>query len=445
MAGPFNFTNESQIFKILFADGLVQPLSQKESIFRMRLSNTDSWGGQEVRSVPMRYALPQARSRLASQALNKRFTANAPMAQWIMRPGYDYASFRIQYGDILRARDDRMAFARLQQLAVTSTIETLNRSINTTLWRDGSGFFGVVATTQTTSAAGGAIPSGGLGAIALTNAADAYSFDPGMELQFFNTITNNIPNVLNGGQTVTVVAVDAEAGYVYIDTVPATITGLVSGTFIIMAGDGVGFGPTLENGAIAGVASYIPVTVPVSGTTLWGQDQSVWPQKLAGFRKDARGLNVLEEVQRMTARIHRLGGRPSAVYASPEQVQNMIIGRDVLTENFREVKRFSGDDGFGGEMVQEVGYSGIRIQTPAGTLALFSEPFCPPDRVYVLDESTWHLDTMGQFPHLVQMGTMNGLLQEQDDFALQGRLFASGQFWCDAPAFNGVLQVTPVF
>lgn len=442
----FLFSNESQLFKILFADGLVQPLSQKDSIFRMRLQKSESWGGQEVHSVPMRYALPQARSRTAPLAIQQRYTANAPMAQWIMRPGYDYATFRIQYGDILRAREDRMAFARLQQLAVTSTIETLNRSINTTLWRDGTGYFGVVSSTSSFYPNGTtAAPGGTNSVIVLTNAADAYSFDPGMSLQFFNTVVSNLPTLLNSGQTVQVLAVDAEAGYVYTDTNLANFTGLAANTFIIQAGDAVGYGPTTENGAILGVAASIPLVTPVTGDNLWGQDRSVWPQKLAGFRKDARGLPVWEEVMRMVARISRLGGKPTAVYAAPEQIQNILVGRDALTQNFREVKSFSGDNGMGGEIVQEVGYSGIRALTPSGELAFFSEPFCPPDRVYVLDERTWHLDTMGQFPHLVEMGTPNGVFQEQDDFALQGRLFASGQFWCDAPAFNGVLQVTPVF
>jgi hypothetical protein len=431
----------------MFADGLIQPLAIKDSPFRMRLSQSDSWGGQEVHSVPMRYSLPSARSRNAALAINERYNSNVGMAQWIMRPGYDYATFRVQYGDILRAREDSMAYGRLQQVALTSTIEALNKSINQTIWRDTTGYIAQVATTSTSTAAGGTtLPNSAKGALVLTNVADANLFDNGMQLQFFNTTSSNVPVLLNGGATVGVLAVDAESGYVYIDTLPTNITGIATNTFVIQAGDGVGFGPTVENGAIAGVANYIPLVLPVPGNTLWNQDQSLHPQKLGGWRKDARGLNVLEEVQRMMARIVKYRGPGEFdVYMAPEQLQNIIIGRDALTENFREVKTFVGPDGMGGEIRQEVGYTGVRVLSPSGVANLFAEPYMPADRVYVLSMNTWHLSTMGQFPHLVQMGTMNGLIAESDDFALQGRLFAAGQFWCDAPLFNGVLQVTPIF
>ncbi len=429
----------------MFADGVVQPLSQKDSPLRARLSVADVWGGSDVRSVPMRYALPQARSRNPVTAINQRFTAAAAMAQWIMKPGYDYSTFRIQYTDILRARADPMAFGRLQQLAVVSTIEVQNKSINTSLYRDGTGAIGQIASIVDVSPGGTNAPGGIDSALALVNAADAYLFEPGMFLQAFTTVGSNAtPNLHSGGATRQVLDVDPEAGYVYLDGSADTLGWLVS-DYLLQQDDGVGFSSTTENGAIVGLAASFPVTAPQFGDNFWGQDRSVYTVKLAGFRKDARGLVLWEEVQRMCARIKRLGGKPNACYMAPEQLQNMIIGRDNLTENFRWVKSTRGSDGMDGEIVQEIGFDGVRITTATGTLECFGDPFCPADRAYVLQEDTLHLDSMGEFPHLVRMGNIDGLLQETDNFALQGRILAAGQFWCDAPAYSGVLQVTPVF
>ena len=442
----FTYSQIPQFFKIMFADGVIQPLSQKDSPLRARLPSADVWGGDSVRSVPMRYALPQARSRTSTQAINERFNAAAQLAQWVMKPGYDYATFRVGYNDILRARQDPMAFARLQQFAVVSTIETLNTSLNRSLYRDGTGSIAQIASINNVTPQGNT-PLGGTGtAVALLSAADAYQFDPGMYLQFFNTVgASNTPNLLNGGETRQVLQVDPEAGYIYLDNNLTLIPGTGANTYILQAGDGVGYGAAQENGAIVGLAASLPLTAPQPGDNLWNQDRSFYTTKLAGHRKDARGLVLWEELQRMVSRMKRLGARPNAVYMAPEQLQNMIIGRDALTENFRWVKSMRGDDGQGGEVEQEIGFSGVRIQTPAGELECFGDAFCPADRVYVLQEDTWHLDTMGEFPHLVRMGNVDGLLQESDDYQLQGRLYAAGQLWCDAPAYNGVLQVTPVF
>jgi hypothetical protein len=440
----FQYSAIPQFFKILFADGLIQPLSQKDSPLRARLQTADVWGGDSVRSVPMRYALPQARSRNAVQAINERFTASSQLAQWVMKAGYDYATFRINYTDILRARKDPMAFARLQQFAVVSTIETLNTSINRTLYRDGTGSIAQVASINSVTPAGTAVTAGT--AIGLLSAADAYQFDPGMYLQFFNVVgAQNVPTLLNGGETRQVLSVDPEAGYLYIDQSLSTLPGAAANTFILQAGDGAGYGSTLEDGAIVGIAATLPLTAPQTGDNFWNQDRSFYTVKLAGHRKDARGLILWEEVQRMAARSKRLGARMNALYMAPEQLQNMIIGRDNLTENFRWVKTTSGDDGMGGQITQNIGFDGVKIMTPAGVIECFGDAFCPADRVYALQEDTWHLDTMGEFPHLVRMGNVDGLLQESDNYALQGRLYAAGQLWCDAPGYNGVIQVTPVF
>lgn len=441
----FQYSTLQQFFKIMFASGVIQPLSMKDSPLRARLTTSDEWGGDSVRSVPMRYALPSARSRNSALAIQERFTSSAALAQWIMKPGFDYATFRVQYSDILRARKDPMAFARLQQFAVVSTVEALNSSINRTLYRDGTGSIAQVSAVASTTPAGTAAPGGTASAIVLLSAADAYQFDNGMQLQFFNTVgSNNVPNLLSNGATLSVLEVDPEAGYVYLSG-NATNVGVAANTYVLVAGDGVGYGSTLENGAIAGLAATLPLTAPQPGDNFWGQDRSFYTVKLAGHRKDARGLVLWDEVQRMAARIKRLNGRPNALYMPPEQLANMIIGRDALTTNFRQTVRTRGSDGEGGMIEQEIGFSGVRITTPSGDIDCFGDPFCPADRVYLLDESTWHLDTMGEFPHLVRMGNVDGLLQESDDYALQGRLFASGQLWCDAPAYNGVLQVTPVF
>lgn len=444
-ASGFNITSVSQAFKIMFAQGLIQPMSMKDSPFRGRLEMSDSWGAQQVYSVPMRYSLPAARSRTAQTAINERINSAVNLAQWVMKPGFDYGTFRIQYSDILRARTDEMAFARLQQLAVTSSVEGINASINRALYRDGTGSLAIISATASTTPAGTSLSIANSAAV-LTNAADAYLFEVGNYYQFFNSVNaNNQPITLNGGQAATVTAIDTEAGYVYFNTNLTTFVGLTAGTLVVQTDDGVGYGSNLEGGSIVGVAAYFPLISPQPADNLWGQNRSFFPTKLAGHRKDARGLNLWEEVMRMSARIRRFNGKPNALYCAPEQLQNMLVGREGFTENFRDIHKVGGDDGRGGRLEAEVGYDGIRIQTPVGPIEAFGDPFCPPDRVYLMQDDTLHLHTMGDFPHLVDMGNKDGLLQEQDDYALQGRLFASGQFYCDAPAYGGVLQVTPVF
>lgn len=433
----FNFNDLPAFYKILFPEGLIKALSIQGSPFRARLAMTDSFGGATVKEVPMQYALPQARSRQAQVAIAGRASASTKLAQWTVKPGYDYATFQVGYADILRARDDQMAFGRLQQIAMTSTLASLNDSINRTLYRDGTGALATISSLSTTTITSDTAT--------LTNTADAYLFEVGMNIQFFNsTTTNSVPVLLGGGVSHQIIAINPEAGTLQFDYNLTTVPVSNGTTRLLDLGDGQGFGSTLENGVIVGLAVYLPIAAPTAGDNLWGQDRSFYTVKLAGHRANAQGKNLWEEIQRMVARIMRLKGKPDTVYMAPEQLQNMIIGRDALTENFREVVTVRGDDGEGGEMIQEIGFAGVRISTPNGKLDCFGDPFCPPDRVYVLQQNTWELQTMGEFPHMVTMGNVNGMLQEADQYAMQVRFFAAGQLICTAPAYNGVLQVTPV-
>lgn len=429
----FSFNDIPSFYKTLFPDGLIKALSIAGSPFRARLAMSDDFGGASVKEVPMQYALPQARSRTASKALAQRSTGKVSLAQWTLKPGYDYATMQTKYADILRARKDTYAFGKLQQVALNTTLASLNDSINRSLLRDGTGAIAQIASVSTATAT-------------LVTKADSYLFEIGMECQFFNsTGSNSVPTLLGAAASCFVQSIDTEAGTVTFDTTLANISAsIAANTYILAAGDGVGYGSTLEDGAIVGIAAFFPVTAPSPGTTLWGQDVGLYPVKLSGHRADARNKVLYEEVQRMVARIMRLKGKPDTIYCAPEQVANIIIGRDGMTENFRQVMKVRGDDGNGGEMVQEIGFDGVRIRTPNGALDIFGDPFCPADRVYVVQQNTLKLSTMGDFPHLVTMGNVAGQLQEADSYSLQSRFFASGQFFCDAPAYNGVLQVTPI-
>lgn len=439
----FGFNSLQPFFKTLFPDGLVRALSLQGSAFRARLNITDSFGGNNVKEVPMQYALPSARSRTGTIAINQRLSSSAKLAQWTVKSGYDYATFDIKYADILRARENQMAFGRLQQMAMTSTLANLNDSINRTLLRDGTGMISQVVTTGTALSTTTITND----TINLQNKADAYLFEVGMNLQFYNSLgSNNVPTLLGAGETHYIVAINPEAGTLQCESNLANVGsgGVVNSTFIIAQGDGVGFSSTTEDGAMVGVGTYIPLVAPVAGDNLWSQDRSLFTTKLAGHRASAVGKVLYEEIQRMIARIMRLKGKPDTAYMAPEQLQNLIIGRDGLTENFREVKRVSGDDGNGGTVYQDIGFDGVRIRTPNGVIDCFGDPFCPPDRVYVLQQNTWELQSMGEFPHMVTLGNSNGLLQNNDQFTLQCRFFAAGQLICTAPAYNGVIQVTPV-
>lgn len=442
MAG-FDITNLGPFFKTLFPDGLIKALSMQGSVFRARLATTDSFGGLAVKEVPMQYALPSARSRTAATAINQRLSSSAKLAQWTVKPGFDYATFDIKYADILRARENDMAFGRLQQVAMTSTLAALNDSINRSLLRDGVAPLGQ-AVTSGTALTTTTITND---TVALQNKADAYLFEVGVNCQFYNSVgASNVPTLLGSGESHVVLAIDPEAGKIQFDFNLGNVGGggVTNSTYILSQGDGVGYASTLEDGAIVGVGTYLPITAPTAGDNLWGQDRSSYTVKLAGHRADATGKVVWEEIQRMVARIMRLKGKPDTIYCAPEQLQNIIIGRDGMTENFRQTMRVGGDDGRGGTMVQEIGFSGVRITTPNGPLDVFGDPFCPPDRVYVLQQDTWEMQTIGEFPHMVTMGNVNGLLQNNDQFSMQCRFFAAGQCINTAPAYNGAIKVTPV-
>ncbi len=182
-----------------------------------------------------------------------------------------------------------------------------------------------------------------------------------------------------------------------------------------------------------GLAGWLPPfgSRPVGGDSFFGVDRSVAGVLLAGHYADCRQLNVKQAMLKIAYSIANVSGaRPDAVLMSnsnAEKLETLVDtqGRNIQTKG----------DGI------TVYYESIKVRGPKGPLSVMTSPFCPSDRIYVLDSSTWRLGAPGP---IIQSALMNGEFFDMPTAAsVEFRQEALGFFYTVAPAYNGVALVTP--
>jgi hypothetical protein len=88
-----------------------------------------------------------------------------------------------------------------------------------------------------------------------------------------------------------------------------------------------------------------------------------------------------------------------------------------------------------------VGFRGIEIDGPNGTVKVLSDRWCPPKTALALQMDTWQLWSVGEAPALVED---DGLIMRrtpgQDSFFFE--LAAYIQLGCNAPGKNGLFNLS---
>jgi hypothetical protein len=186
--------------------------------------------------------------------------------------------------------------------------------------------------------------------------------------------------------------------------------------------------------AIRGLASWIPATAPTNGDNFFGLDRSQDPTRLAGVRVDGSGLTIEEAIQKFLQVAYRNGGKIDHMFLNDARFLELDLSLGTRRQ-YVDVKTDVG-----------VGFTGVRIAGPGGTVAVFADPNASTfhttgqSLAYGLEMKDWALRGPGKFP-FIDATDGNRILREDSADAYEGRVISYFQMQCKAPGHSGVLYL----
>jgi len=396
-----NTTTFAYALKTLYSQRKLQNLAYKNNPwFAMIPKDTNFKGANFVEAMIYGHLAGRAEAFATAQA-NK--AASKGVAFTITR-AKDYALASIDTETILASRGNEAAFLAAVKREMDSAIHAITRSMAKDLFGAGYGTLGIQS---------GAVSGS---TVTLSRADDVTNFEVGMKV-VAAAPTGAIPTGAPS-TAVTVDAVDRDAGTIDV----SGTTGFDANDHILAEGDYT----TGSRSKLYGLGAWIPYTAESSGT-FFGVDRTVDVSRMQGHRLDGSALNIDEAVLKMAVRIAREGGQPDMAILAYEKWEEFVnlLGAKVVYETHN---------------VGEVGFQSLKVHGPAGPINIFADQNCPSNRAYVLTKDSWRFRSLGPAPQILNLDGLQ-MMREYNADAYEIRVGFFGNTCCNAPGYNGVLNV----
>lgn len=292
----------------------------------------------------------------------------------------------------------------------------LSRRNARSLYRSGWGDLGVIADTTVTT---GDI-------IRLTNISDARNFQIGQLLQFSASLNSDA--LRDSGDTLEVKAIDVDTGYIQVTAanMGTTVTGIQAGDVIFLAGareDSATPTPLM----IHGVGAFVPLDPPGGSDSFGGVNRSVWPNRLAGLRYDARNKPLDQAIIKALVHANTNEAYPEKLFLASDVYGDFLQMMEGRHEKIQE-------------KVGKIGFNGIEIQTGYGSngVKVFPDGDCPSGLGYALEMDAWKIHSAGE---LIQNDLQYGEGRDlESGSGVEFRYVSTFQVSCDRPAGQMVIR-----
>lgn len=298
---------------------------------------------------------------------------------------------------------------------------TQSRSLCLAQYRNGGGARGQI------SSAGAAATT-----FTLADPNDSVNFEVGMKLEG-SAADGTSGAVTAGGAAAKIVSINRDTGVLTNDAsanwnAPTGINSAAASWYLFRAGD---FGATLK-----GLDAWIPATV--TSTSFFGIDRTADTERLAGCRCTPTDTNntystIEGACLALLRRVYMAGGSPDHIFMHPNRFKRLV---DELQSRRQYVDASATD--------AKTGYRALLIEGQGGSAKVLSDPNCQVDVIWGLTLDTWKMSTLGEPMSVLDDDNNAPWLRESDDDALELRMATYGQFYCDAPAWNGRASVSGI-
>lgn len=406
MAAADSTTHVALLKRMYSDDDVVRLMYENNPLYAMLAKEYDGYG--ESWHLPMRIAHTAGRSRSFPNAKgNKTGTKNVKMLITVAK---DYSFYSVDGLLAKQTSNSKGAFVQAFEFELEGAMDAMNRSSGISVYRNYGGSIGRLTAGATLTGT----------QFSLTNPDDIVNFEVNQVVAFSAT-DGTSGSVKSGTAVVSAVVRDpGNESVTFSAALNSSVPTIAASDYIFTDGD---FGQSIR-----GLASWLPTTAPAPSDSFFGLDRSVDATRLAGTRVLGTGLNIEESLQKMLQAAWRNGGKISHVFMNDTKFLDLDLSLGTRRQ-YVDVKTDVG-----------VGFTGVRIAGPGGTVSVFSDPNCPAAYAYGLTLKDWCLRGPGKFPFIdATDGTR--ILREDSADAYEGRVISYYQMQCKAPGRSAVLTL----
>ncbi len=405
MASPLDVGTVTEALKEHYKPLRVQNMVYKDNPLFAMMPKYTKFGGENM-PIPLIYSNPQRRS--ATFATGQANTSTSALKQFVLTRAKDY-SFASITGESIKATErDSDAFLRYATMEIDGALHSLTRSLAVAMYRDGSGVRGQINAEP--SVASDMV-------ITLKNAEDITNFEVGMVVNVFSALSGGSQRTRDGSNgDFTLDAIDRDAGTLTFTGEAYDSSGTIAADeFLFVKGD--------RGLMVTGLEGWCPESAPAA-TAFFGVDRTADATRLGGNRFDGSALPIEEALIGGASRVAREGGSPDHCFVDFATFANLekALGSKVV---YSEAKARDVD----------IGFAGIDIRGPRGTIKVIPDQNCQPDVAWMLQMDTWSLNTLGEAPMFLDLDN-NRMLRESAADAYEVRLGYYGNVACNAPGYN---------
>lgn len=389
------------ILKEYYSNQRVQQLTYKDAPFYALLNKVKDFYGSSY-PLPMRVSNPQGASATFSNAQAQKQPSN--YKKFSLTRVKDYSLASIDTEAMLASETNPGAFLQLATAEIDGAMKTMSRRMGWSLYGDGSGAIGTVASY-----------TGSPAVITLSNVEDTVKFEVGQTLQIRSGAT--VRTLFTATQQALVAGVDRDLGTITL-SVNSTGNDVVAADTINVVGDYLA--------KLSGLAAWIPSTTP-SATAFFGVDRTIDATRLGGVRVASTGKPIDEALIDGARRLGREGqGNPDYVFSGFTRYASLekTMGAKVRYKDFE---------------VGGVGFRGIEVSGPQGPITVVPDRDCPENKMYMVEMDTFSLYSLKE-PIMLLDQDGNKMLRESTADALEVRVGGYFQLGCVSPGASAVLN-----
>ncbi len=393
-----DLTAMNAALKELYDGQVVENLVYADNPFLAMIKKNTDFGGK-YKPIPIITGASQGRSSTFSYAQANQSAVQ--IESFFITRASDYSIATIDNQTMLASRTDKMSFLEGSKLVIDGAIRSITLSLASALFRSGTGSIGQVSGSVTS------------GAVTLSNAQDIVQFEVNMVLNAAQTDGGTLESGVGY-----VVSVNRSAGTLVVSTSmggsPGTPTGWSDGDFLLVQGD--------LNAKISGLEAWIPTSAP-SATPFFGVNRAVDTTRLGGVRYDGSSQSIEEALIDASSLLAREGGKPDTCitnFASYSALEK-ALGSKV---QYIDAK------------VADIAFRGIMINGANSMIKVFPDRNCPPRKAYLLQMSTWALESLGDAPQILRYGDGLEMLRVYNADAGEVRVGYYAQLRTNAPGWN---------
>lgn len=394
-----DLTATAFIYKKKYGDKQTMDISVRDHVLYAMITKRGDFVGTSF-DYPVRYSNPQGISGTFSTAQSA--AASSKGMQLVASRKAKYGVITLN-GEAIAACANQGAFYDLVTMETDGVLEEMGDSFAFDLYHDTYGIRGRRSSASSN-------------VITLTDPHDVHNFKVGMTVGADDTSTGASPRV----GTTTVAGVSISAGTITL-TDASAIASFQDNDYLFRAGD--------PSTCMEGAEVCTPLTAPTAGDSFRGKDRSVDVEGLAGSRISDTATNPEENLGILAVNMSKRARKGNRIATlNPTRFWEVSRRRDA---------KVMYDNGGG---TAEYGFEYIVINTPGGTLKVFSDPDCPANRGRIWTMEYHHLKHLKGLPHII-MDDDNSSLRSTSADDIEARARGWVNYIQTVPACFGVIEI----